>query len=1030
MFVRRSANHGWSFALLCAVVCFIVTSARASEYHGQVTFGGLPLPGATVTVIRGDMKFSAITDQHGTFIFPDLADGKWTLEIQMQCFSTVQQDVAVGANAPRAIWELKLLPLDQIGVLNEAIVASGGPSVPRDPNKSIKPQDSSPPAPVQADENSQSATDVFLINGSVNNGAVSPFAQASAFGNARSNGNPIYHGGIGIRFDNSVLDARPFSFSGQSTPKASYNQAIGLATLGGRLKIPHMFERGPIFFVSYQWTRHSDSNVQSAQVPDLLERKGDFSHTLDSQGQPVQVVNPATGLPFPGNIVPVSPRAQALLNLYPLPNVAGNPRYNFQTSLLGSTHQDALQSRLDKTIGRKNRLYGSFAFESTRTSSPNLFGFLDKTDALGSNTTMNWWHRLNQNASFNIGYRFNRLATSVLPFWANLRNVSGEAGISGNNQDPVNWGPPTLVFSSGLADLSDGKSFSDRNQTMALSYALTWNHNRHNFTFGGDFGRQEFNFLSQQDPRGTLGFTGAATQDHVNGTDGFDFADFLLGIPDTSAIAFGNADKYFRQSVYSAYIEDDWRLKPQFSLNLGVRWEYGTPITELFDRLVNLDVAPGFAAVAPVPGSNPVGPLTGRTYPSSLVEPYKYMFEPRIGIAWRPLPDSSLILRAGYGVYSDTSIYQALALQLAQQSPLSKSLSVQNSVACPLTLANAFNACPGITPNTFAVDPKFRPIYAQTWQLSVQRDLPGSLQLTASYLGVKGTHGIQAFLPNTFPIGAVNPCLSCPAGFVYIVSGGNSTHESGQLQLRRRLHNGFTGSVQYTLSKSIDDISAFGGLGPSSSPQGQAPITPTFTGTSQGLLSIAQDWLNLSAERGPSTFDQRHLLSGQLQYTTGMGLGGGTLFDGWKGTLFKGWTITTATTFGSGLPEPPVFLAAVPGTGVTHTIRPDLTGASVHTAPAGLFLNPAAYEAPQPGEWGNAGRNSITGPATFTLNSALGRSFLFDGKYHLDFRVESINLLNKVTFTKLDTTINSTQFGLPEAANQMRTMYLSLNLRF
>ena len=116
---------------------------------------------------------------------------------------------------------------------------------------------------------------------------------------------------------------------------------------------------------------------------------------------------------------------------------------------------------------------------------------------------------------------------------------------------------------------------------------------------------------------------------------------------------------------------------------------------------------------------------------------------------------------------------------------------MQNSAADPLTLANGFIASPSITGNTFAIDPNFRVGYAQNWQASVQRDLPGSLQMTATYLGIKGTRGPQEFLPNTYPIGAANPCPACPTGFAYLTSNGNSTREAAQIQLRRRLHNGF-----------------------------------------------------------------------------------------------------------------------------------------------------------------------------------------------------------------------------------------------
>jgi len=130
---------------------------------------------------------------------------------------------------------------------------------------------------------------------------------------------------------------------------------------------------------------------------------------------------------------------------------------------------------------------------------------------------------------------------------------------------------------------------------------------RHDITFGGNFRREEFNDLFQQNPRGTFTFTGAATQNGTSG--GFDLADFMLGIPDASSIAFGNADKYFRQSAYAAYISDDFRVRPGLTVDMGMRWEYGAPMTELYNRLVNLDYCSGISAVAPVVANAPGGPL-------------------------------------------------------------------------------------------------------------------------------------------------------------------------------------------------------------------------------------------------------------------------------------------------------------------------------------------------------------------------------------------------------------------------------------
>lgn len=1006
--------------ILCAVAMLLFAgSAMASEHHGQVTFGGFPVPGATVTVSRDGQSFSTTTDVQGNYSFPNLADGTWTIDVHMLCFAEVKQQITAVPDAPAASWQLKLLPLDRIKTQTPTNTL---------PLIASTPAAKKPAAESTQEDQTDRAADGMLINGSVNNGAVSPFAQAMAFGNTRNNSKSLYNGGFGVLFDNSALDARPYSLSGEQTPRPSYNRVIGLGTLGGPLRIPHLLPNGPTFFVGYQWLRDHDASTQSALVPTSAERAGDFSQ------QQSPIFDPATGWPFPNNMVPLSPQANALLDLYPLPNISTNPLYNFQTSILDSTHQDALQSRLDKTLNNRNQIYGAFAFQNTRSSDANLFGFIDATRILGLNAGINWSHRFNRSLFINLGYRFSRLSTRVTPFFQDRENVSGNAGITGNNQDPMNWGPPALNFSSGIAGLSDAQSSFDRNMTNAWSYAMLLNRGAHNITFGADIRRQEFNYLSQQDPRGIFTFTGAATQGTANGSaeGGSDLADFILGIPDTSSIAYGNADKYFRQSVYDVYFTDDWHLTPELTVNAGVRWEYGAPITEIKDRLVNLDIASGFAAAAPVLASDPTGPLTGQHYPPSLVRPYKGGFEPRVGMAWQPIPASSLIIRAGYGIYYDTSIYQSTALQLAQQAPLSKSLSVQNSAACPLTLADGFNTCPDTTANTFAVDPDFRPGYAQNWQLTVQRDLPFSLQLSVNYLGIKGTHAPQEFLPNTFAPGAINPCPGCPAGFTYLASNANSTREAGQIQLRRRLHNGFTGTLQYTYANAIDNASTLGGQG-ALLPTQVTPSNPfhsTAPAKSAGTPSIAQNWLDLSAERGRSAFNQRHLLNLQLQYTTGMGIGGGALMNGWKGALFKEWTGLAQITATSGKPQTPVYPVAVPDTGVTGSIRPDYTGAPVYESPEGLHLNPAAYAPPLSGQWGTATRNSITGPNQFLLNASLGRTFRVRDRLNLDLRMDFTNVLNHVTYTSWNTAITSLQFGQPADTDPMRSIQTTLRMRF
>jgi hypothetical protein len=205
-------------------------------------------------------------------------------------------------------------------------------------------------------------------------------------------------------------------------------------------------------------------------------------------------------------------------------------------------------------------------------------------------------------------------------------------------------------------------------------------------------------------------------------------------------------------------------------------------------------------------------------------------------------------------------------------------------------------------------------------------------------------------------------------------------------------------------------------------------MAPTVSASQSPV--IAQNWLNLAGERGRSTFDQRHLLSLQIQYTSGMGMGGGTLLKGWRGTLLKEWTFATLITAASGLPLNPIYFAAVPGTGVTGSIRPDYTGAPLYAAPSGLSLNPAAFTAPLAGQWGNAGRNLISGPAQFVLNATIGRTFRLRDRLNLDLRFDANNALNHVTDTSWITVINNAQFGLPAGTNPMRSVQTMLRLRF
>ena len=614
------------YAILACVAVFGLTAA---EHHGQVKFGGLPVPGATVTATQGDKKLVAISDSQGDYSFPDLVDGVWTIEVEMLCFEPIKQDVAVAPGAPSPAWELKLLPLDQLKAAAAAAPVAppaAGISVAKAAPEEAKNGSSAPPAPAKAKANDKksssaspansqagfqrtdvnasadaapadtslasaaadpnaNASDAFVLNGSVSNRI-----ESRAIGNARKGPRSWYQANLAFIMDNSALDARSFSLTGQDTGKPAYNHFQIAGSLGGPVYIPHFLRSNGQFFLGYQMMRNRNASTVSGLMPTKDERNGDFSQSVNALGQPVMLFDPNTNT-LTNVLQPseISPQAKALLSLYPLPGFAQSAGYNYQIPIVGTNVVNSVTSRINRTLSSKNFLNGSFSYQRSSTTQPSIFGFVDATDFSGFNTNATYRHTFSTRLTGTLAYTFSRAATRLTPNFANTDDIAGKAGITGGDQSPLNWGPPTLNFlSSGIQTLSDAQQSFTRNQSSWLSQSGLWMPRPHNISFGADFHRQQFNSLSQTDPRGTFGFNGVATEEIKNGVPvpgtGNDFADFLLGIPDTSSIAFGNADKYLRENLWDAFVTDDWRVGPTLTLNVGMRWEYGSPISELYGR--------------------------------------------------------------------------------------------------------------------------------------------------------------------------------------------------------------------------------------------------------------------------------------------------------------------------------------------------------------------------------------------------------------------------------------------------------------
>jgi carboxypeptidase family protein len=270
------------YALGLPLIFVLAASVTASEHRGKVRFGEVPVPGASVLATQGDKTLRVMTDPEGHYVLPDLTDGMWMIEVRAPGFETVRGAVTVAQDAAATQWELKMLPID--GIQGES--SSGFPVV-------------SPEATAPTLETSQPPAEVadrLLINGSIINGAATPFALQRAFGNVRAMRSP-YRGNVSISGNNTLFDARSFSLTGQNTPRPDYSRLQGSFTIGGPLQIPHVFRTGQ-FTVTYSRTQNRNASVQTAQMPTAAERLGDFSASS------IAPIDPTTGEPFPDSLIP------------------------------------------------------------------------------------------------------------------------------------------------------------------------------------------------------------------------------------------------------------------------------------------------------------------------------------------------------------------------------------------------------------------------------------------------------------------------------------------------------------------------------------------------------------------------------------------------------------------------------------------------------------------------------------------------------------------------------------------------------
>lgn len=836
----------------------------------------------------------------------------------------------------------------------------------------------------------------------------------SVFGNRRARRDTI-RGMAFFSLNNSALDAKQYSLTGQEIDKPSYARARFGVAAGGQLRIPKIVDsQRTFFFLNYQGSRSRNPYSTIATMPDAIERLGDFSQSV-ARGA-VSIFDPLSGLPFPGNTIPdsrINSAAVGLLSYIPLPNLQGNVRnYQFVTSV--PTNTDNFGLRLNHSLSARDRLNGNVQLQQRYSESAQLAGYRDTTGGRGLSVDLGWSHTLGSRFINDLRFDFSRNRSQTTPYFAGGPDVATQLGILGTSPDSSNNGPPNLSFTN-FGPLTDASPLLSRNQAAGFTEGITLLHGKHTIKTGLIFRRNQLNLLTDDNGRGSFTFSGLLTSQFdaegnpVSGT-GFDFADYLLGLPQSSSVRYGNSSMYFRASTYNLYGQDDWKIRSNLTFNVGLRYEYTQPFIEKYGRMSNLLLTPGFTS------ATVVTPDAG-LLPSGLIRADRNNLAPRIGIAWKPRDRSRFLVRAGYGVYFNGSVYSQMASRLGQQPPFAFSNTFTTVLNNPLTIETGLLglADVGIT-NTCAVAPDYQVGYAQTWNTSIQVELPHSLVADVTYLGTKGTRLDIQRSPNQAPPGSPidsenrRPIPDAVA-FLYESADGNSILHMGQVRLSRRFRRGISFNAFYTFSKSIDNVSSYGG--------------------GQGV--VAQNPFDLAAERGLSSFDQRHVFNASFLLTSPVGEGPGMLgLHGWRAALAKDWTLSGGISANSGTPLTALVLgnrANSGGTGVVGSGRADASGQAVHSESS--FFNPGAFLEPRADAYGNAGRNTIPGPGMFSLNLGLGRNFpMFGERRSMEFRVEANNALNIVNISRFGTTVNSSNYGLATAAGAMRSVTANVRFRF
>ena len=819
------------------------------------------------------------------------------------------------------------------------------------------------------------------------------------------------HGSAFEFLRNQIFDATNF-FTPSNAAKPSFKQNQFGGTLGGPIVHNKTF-----FFASYEGTRSTQQITALTNVPTVAMVNGDFSAI------PKSIIDPTTGLQFPGNVIPASrfsPAGLFLAKLYPVPTSATPAgqlpanNYTFNQPQVDSLNLGSV--RVDHQFSQNDTITATYNdFEDTTLTQANTVcgsrlvpGFDCNVVLLARLGGLTETHIFSPSLINQVRFAYSEFQN---PRATNDQSINflQMFNITGTRLDgPARTGVPSVSV-VGFTGLGEPTNFPQvrTDNTFQLANDLTWNHGKHAFKFGMDLHRFQSNGTIVGNGRGSYTFSAQSSAP----TTGYAFADLLLGIPTSTARSPLSPRIYDRTGLYSGYVQDDWKISSKLTLNIGFRYEYNLPTFEKYNTLSNFNPATGAIDIAGQNGN-----------PRGLWNPNYKDFEPRFGFAYSPFSNSRTVIRGGYGIFYNSPALNAVNSGPQQSNaPFTSAQTFTSSFVLPITLTNPYpTAGTGTAALTLSAFNRHQPDpQIQQWSFNVQQELTRSMVLEVNYQGSKGTHlplyyNINQPLPGLGTVAQKQAARPYPqfGNINFSDAVGNSSYNGLLTKLQQRYSNGLSFVASYTWGKSIDD----------------SPGTPYNVVPSR---SAAEDPHDFKLERGLSGFDLRHRFVFSPVYELPFGRGRKYLANSrYAGWAVSGWEISGILSLQTGRPF--TVLVSTDNANVLGTVdRPNVIGdANAGPKTVQQWINASAFQLAPAGTFGNEGRNAVIGPGLKNLDVVLSRVFRITERLAIQFRAESFNVVNHPNFDQPAQTFGVAGFGSITSAEAPRQIQFGAKVRF